>query len=289
MADALRPPRDPRVLRSRRLRRSGHAPSAPCRGAAPASCRGGPGGRADPGPGRRAGSEPCSAGDSAEFGSRSESVRRRGNHSRCCRVHLDRTSGRVADGERSTTVACGDGSAQAGRVEARRSTAWHNSRWIGAAASAGQWPRGLGLPTHRGTTLPGGSRCLGRGSRAVGRFGAHRRRGSDDHGRTGCRDRPDRRVRTFSAPVVRPARRRGERVARGARWQYGSRVREASGLDAGGRSRQARRRGPQVRGRGCRQRRLGRRLPAADRLARCGPRPADRGDRGRGVAAGAPP
>ena len=61
MADPLRPPRDPRVLGSRRLCRPGHAPAAPCGGAPPPPAAEAPVVAPTPGSGRGSGREPCSA------------------------------------------------------------------------------------------------------------------------------------------------------------------------------------------------------------------------------------
>ena len=297
MADPLRPPRDPRVLGSRRLCRPGHASAAPCCGAAPSACRRGSGRRAVPGPGRGAGQRALlRRRRPRRCRSRPEPVRGRGSHCPCCRVHLDCTSGRVPDGERSTRRRRRRlRPSRVGRVPAE-----HGRATAGAEAGqrpAGQWPeRGLG--TRGGSGLAGGSRCLVQGRGAVGRLRAHRRGRSDGHrhGRVARRDRPPVRVRTSQASVVRPARRGRERVARRAWWQ-GRCVREASGLGsggvrAGGRERasgQARSRGWCVRGRARGERRLVRRFPPDDRVDRCGPRPSGRIDRGRSVAAGAPP
>jgi hypothetical protein len=78
VADALRPPRDPRVVRSRRLHRPCHAASAPRRGAASSARRRGCGTCTVACPGRAAGHEPCAgAGDATERGLRTEPACRR--------------------------------------------------------------------------------------------------------------------------------------------------------------------------------------------------------------------
>ena len=166
MADALRPPRDPRVVGSRRLCRPGHAPPAPCGGAAASACRRGSGRRAVPGPGRGAGREPRSgAGHPAGCRSRPEPVRGRGSD-RCpaCRaVHLDRTSGCVRDRERQQPRA-GDGRLRPSRVG--RVPAQHGRARPGAE-SRQQSPRVSGRQPGLGT--PSGKR---RERRAQARTGA---------------------------------------------------------------------------------------------------------------------
>ena len=170
------------------------------------------------------------------------------------------------------------------------------------AGTGQQRPRDSGrssvsAPVGRGGHA-NGSRCLVQDRGAVGRLGAPRRGRSDGHryGRVDRRYRHPVGVRTSRSSVVWAARRGRKRVARRAWWQGGC-VREASGLGsagdrAGGReraSRRARSRRSWVRGRSPGERRLVRRFPPNGRVDCCGPRPSGRIDRGRNVAAGAPP
>jgi hypothetical protein len=299
MADALRPPRHPRVVCRRRLHRPRHAPAA-ARGGSSTSTSAG-----RRGTGRRSGACPGQCPDHEPRSGAGELAGARNRARRACRVRRRRSTrrlrcprvfhgfiarchpdgGRRRDDER-------DGSCQGGRIACGP----------GAAANARQ-SGSAGRPTCRrasGRLGSGGgpSRIAGPGRRYAGRRHGRtpRRERFGRNGRVAGNGGLHRRPREPKSSFPRRAC-AGPRdgPCRGREPRRGT-IGDAGGLGscrlgAGGR-------GGATRWSRARRSALGRRtgrggherhVPPGARVLRSGPRAFGRCDRGRGVAAGAPP
>ena len=252
VADALRSPRNPRLVGGRRLRRPGHAPAAP--GGGTSAYRRGSGRGAVAGPGRGPGGEPRSgAAHAAHYGSYSEPVRGRGSD-RCTNpghsaVQRYRTAGCVRDRERHE-LGARDGSEQGEWAEHRRSTAGRsNPSGSSSAEPAGQRP-GPGLGVRRASGGSGSAaprRCCVQRRGPAGRLRPRERGPCIVRGRLAGRVRLHPGVRTYRTAVIGPVGSGRGCAAGGEGWRSTAAGRASGHRSRGDRARVRERAAPPIR------------------------------------------
>ena len=293
MADALRPPRHPGVFGSRRLRRPRHAPASPCCGAPPPPAAAAPVVAPTPAPVVAPVTSPTPrSGDPAGCRSLTEPVRRRGGPVRRQLPRLRRRDA-SADGERRSIDGRGGSAEPAGSTPAGRPVQARGSASV---------PRSVAATRARRPRRTRRARSARADVLLLSRPGGRPRRRAERPASRGCRavgsDRRAVRASEPSAPGRPSLPADGAPVARrAAGWRPRQRRRRADGTRAANRAGEPRAsvsggsvaRLGALRAAARGERRLARRCPPSARVDRCGPRPPGRIDRGRNVAAGAPP